>query len=334
MHPSAETLLKLTFVIAGILAPVSALAGGGGGGGVSCETFNPCTAGICLEDGTCEASPANDGQPCDTFSPCSSGVCNDGNCDSVPANDGDPCQTVDPCMEEDGQCSAGECVGDTLPNGSTCREDIMGPCVTGTCTTIVTFTFCNPVFKCDQPNGCDVNCNPFTGACESFPTNVCDEQCVTATCEPDGEFGHTCTNPTNKPNDSPCNNGSTCDVNDTCQAGTCIGDDAPAALCGDGEVDAPEECDDGDTDFESGEACDPECMLIPCGKPTNSTGVLPKASDALFTLKVAVQAATCALSVCDVNSSNTITATDALNILKKAVSTPVTLNCPAGGGGA
>jgi hypothetical protein len=82
-----------------------------------------------------------------------------------------------------------------------------------------------------------------------------------------------------------------------------------------------------------GEACDAECNLVPCGKPTNSTGELPKASDALFTLKVAVNSATCALSVCDVNSSGGVTATDALITLKKAVSSPVTLNCPPGGGG-
>ena len=315
-----------------VSAFVATPAFAGGGTPVSCETFNPCTAGTCLEDGTCEASPANNGEPCDTFNDCTHGICNNGDCNESPANNGDPCQTTDPCMEENGECSAGECVADAFPNGTACREDIMGPCVTGTCTTVLTFTFCNPVFKCDQPTACDLNCNPFTGACESYPTNVCNQACVTAECTPEGEFGHTCTNPTDKPDETPCSSGSTCDADFKCQAGECIGGPPPDAVCGNDEVESPEECDDGDTQFVSGQACAGDCTLVPCGKPTNSSGELPKASDALFTLRVSVQTSTCALTVCDVNNSNTITASDALAILKKSVALAVTLNCPTTGG--
>jgi len=49
----------------------------------------------------------------------------------------------------------------------------------------------------------------------------------------------------------------------------------------------------------------------------------------LHVLKSAVGTATCDLSVCDVNSSGTRTATDALLVLKKAVGQPVALSCPA-----
>jgi cysteine-rich repeat protein len=52
------------------------------------------------------------------------------------------------------------------------------------------------------------------------------------------------------------------------------------------------------------------------------------ASDALFTLRTAVGSQTCALCVCDVNSSGTITASDALVVLRRAVGQSVPLQCP------
>jgi len=65
-----------------------------------------------------------------------------------------------------------------------------------------------------------------------------------------------------------------------------------------------------------------------CGMPTNGTS--PKASDALFVLKAAVSSTECALRVCDVSDSNTVTAGDALVILKGAVGQEVRFNCPVG----
>ena len=52
------------------------------------------------------------------------------------------------------------------------------------------------------------------------------------------------------------------------------------------------------------------------------------ASDALFTLKSAVGTETCSTCVCDANDSDSLTAVDALSILKFAVGQPVALNCP------
>ena len=53
------------------------------------------------------------------------------------------------------------------------------------------------------------------------------------------------------------------------------------------------------------------------------------ASDALFVLKTAVGSATCALCVCDVDGNGSVSAGDALRTLKKAVGQGVTLSCPA-----
>jgi hypothetical protein len=52
------------------------------------------------------------------------------------------------------------------------------------------------------------------------------------------------------------------------------------------------------------------------------------ATDALFVLRVAVAIASCELCVCDVNNSGSVTASDALAVLNKAVGSGPTLTCP------
>jgi hypothetical protein len=65
-----------------------------------------------------------------------------------------------------------------------------------------------------------------------------------------------------------------------------------------------------------------------CGQPSSSGGA-PVASDALFTLRVAVGSGVCELCVCDVDDNAAVTAADALRILRVAVGQPQTLACPA-----
>jgi len=69
----------------------------------------------------------------------------------------------------------------------------------------------------------------------------------------------------------------------------------------------------------------------PIDPPANWNGrpLAVTASDALFTLQVAVGAAVCDLCVCDVNDSGGVTASDALLMLQSAVGQPVALTCPA-----
>lgn len=64
-----------------------------------------------------------------------------------------------------------------------------------------------------------------------------------------------------------------------------------------------------------------------CGQPL-STGARPTTSDALFTLRAAVGAASCALWACDADGSGAVTTTDALRVLKTAVGQPTELACP------
>lgn len=65
-----------------------------------------------------------------------------------------------------------------------------------------------------------------------------------------------------------------------------------------------------------------------CGFPASS-GDDPTATDALFTLKAAVNQISCRECVCDTDGNGNVTATDALVVLKIAVGGDFPLSCPA-----
>ncbi len=102
------------------------------------------------------------------------------------------------------------------------------------------------------------------------------------------------------------------------------------AVCGDGAIHGSETCDDGNTDQADG--CSSICLIDTCGDPiidggTALTAGTVTASDALFVLRAAVGVAVCADCVCDVNENGSITASDALAVLQAAVGAQVTLSC-------
>lgn len=65
---------------------------------------------------------------------------------------------------------------------------------------------------------------------------------------------------------------------------------------------------------------------LDCGDPSGDGKIT--ATDALFTLTVAVGTKACSLKVCDVNDDGKVAATDALVILNASVGNPVELVCP------
>jgi hypothetical protein len=65
-----------------------------------------------------------------------------------------------------------------------------------------------------------------------------------------------------------------------------------------------------------------------CGDPDGSGGN-PTATDSLFVLNASVGLESCALRICDVDSSGSVTASDALRVLRVAVGLPIPLDCPA-----
>jgi cysteine-rich repeat protein len=106
----------------------------------------------------------------------------------------------------------------------------------------------------------------------------------------------------------------------------------PLPICGNGLAQDPETCDDGDNDFTPGDQCSGACEIFHCGVPTKKLTLLPKAGDALFVLKAAVEQTNCAFEVCDVSGNKIVQASDALLILKKAVGQSVNLACPVENG--
>lgn len=177
---------------------------------VSCDTGNPCMAGTCMQDGTCEGTPINEGKSCDT---------------------------MDPCMKN-GKCSNGSCLGTAADNNTPCT-DLFGDCTTNdkchtSCYPIVgCFSYCMGDFKCGEPNldnPCSFNCNPLNGTCGTFETGICNDECQTGTCVPaDNEDGYECTNVVLKNNGTSCDDGNTCNGNhDTCTNGACGGSGQPA----------------------------------------------------------------------------------------------------------
>jgi len=98
-------------------------------------------------------------------------------------------------------------------------------------------------------------------------------------------------------------------------------------FCGDGAAVPPEQCDDGDSEWFTGQFCSATCTMLGCGDPDNSGSVV--ASDALLALRAAVGAATCDVCVCNVDGAGaTVTASDALRVLQRSVQIPVDFNCP------
>jgi len=97
-------------------------------------------------------------------------------------------------------------------------------------------------------------------------------------------------------------------------------------VCGNGTVESPEDCDDGNTTWTNGEHCTAQCEAVDCGDTNDSSSI--STTDAQFALRAAVGSVTCAVKVCDVNMSGGVNTTDALLLLRKGVGQAVTLNCP------
>jgi hypothetical protein len=97
--------------------------------------------------------------------------------------------------------------------------------------------------------------------------------------------------------------------------------------CGDGVVSGTEECDTDGIEWTVGVACRADCTLVACGDPNDSGTVT--AADALLILRAAVGTAPCAGCVCDVDDTGgVVRAGDALRVLRVAVGLPLELRCP------
>jgi len=270
--------------------------------GGNCQVGSPVTCppgDQCHNQGTCDpntgqcstpnkpnGTPCNDGNACTT-----SDQCTGGSCGGTPVT----CTPLDQCHQA-GTCdpNTGLCSNPTQPNGTPCNDGNActtgDQCTGGSCGGA--FITCTPLDQCHQAGTCDPN----TGLC-SNPTqpngtpcndgNACTtgDHCTggacggtAVTCTPldqchqagtcDSNTGQ-CSNPL-QPDNTPCNDGNVCTINDKCTNGTCSGS---LMTCGDGIVEAScgEQCD------PPGGDCDATCHFI-CGPTPRTDCLLPTAA--------------------------------------------------------
>jgi cysteine-rich repeat protein len=216
------------------------------------------------------------------------------------------------CSDGDG-CTLDTCVSHVCQHVETCDDGIdctVDSCTLNQCQNVVDNGFCNDDDQCTT----DI-CSVGAGGCVNVDnTNQCDD-------------GIACT-VVDRCTDGVCAGGSNCPDGEVCNPNT--GQCQVGGGCGDGIIDGTDQCDDGDTQWVAGESCDATCFKVACGDP-DDTGTV-RSSDALFILRTAVGSQTCDDCVCNVDSStgaSTISASDSLRTLRKAVAIDVELVCPA-----
>jgi len=227
------------------------------------DAFTPA-ASVC-GDGVCDAGEDAASCPEDCLPVCGNGVLEPGEqCDDGNTTGGDGCSAT--CKIEsfcgDGLCQRGE---DAL----SCPEDCLPVCGNGVL---------EPGEQCDDGNttkgdGCSATCQV-----ESFCGNgLCETGEDPLTCPQDcpGVCGNGVLEPGEQCDDANTKNGdgcsATCQVESFCGNGLCESgenalncpQDCPA-VCGDGVLEAGEQCDDGNT--ANGDGCSAGCALeVLCG---------------------------------------------------------------------
>ena len=244
---------------------------------------------------------------CESDADCPNGeVCHlaSGECydpDPEPCSDDSECSPGEVCDPETDLCVPGGCTSDQdCAAGKVCNPDT-GMCETpgdGGCTDddCAFGLVCDvETGQCKEPCASDGDCASLDSACG---VGVCDLGNQLCFVEPVNE-GLDCSGA--EPD--------VCALSATCEAGACMVEPLCEAECA--------TCDGG--------VCDPMC-----GNPFNphTTGI--NITDGLFDLRAAVELESCALCVCDVNHSGTITAVDALIIARNVVGLPAVLDCPSG----
>src|SRR5262245_10571889 len=168
-------------------------------------TCNPAT-GVCSSPAKANGIACSDGNGCTQNDTCQAGICTGGT--PMVCNAPDQCHTAGTCSSATGTCSyPAKADGTTCNDGNACtRTD---SCQAGTCTGT------NPVV-CTAEDQCHAagTCNSATG---------------------------TCANPA-KPNGTSCSDGNACTQTDTCEAGTCTGQN-PVVCTAEDQCHAAGTCD-------------------------------------------------------------------------------------------
>jgi len=258
---------------------------------ISCDDSNPCTINSCDAITGCSYTPLN----CNDENACTADICGTGGCEHPPivCDDSDPC-TTDSCDAISGCAFA----------PITC--DDQDPCTTDTCT--ADGCFHSPVV-CDDSDPCTTDaCDAISGC--AFTPITCDDQnpCTTDTCTADGCFhspvscddSDVCTDDVCDLQSGECFHTDICGgaccysgqcylvFSGQCEVGVYQGDGTSCdtigicSVCGNGIVEAGEQCDDANT--TNGDGCDGKCDVEPCWTcdspvyaPTGVTAAPPQA---------------------------------------------------------
>ena len=196
-----------------------------------CDSTNLClVSAVCDDSGSCiggvprvcppSSDPCVDSGVCDP----TTGMCNPRRLDGTSCGDANACTLATTCQA--GVCTPGMTV--TCPAPAICK--LAGACnpATGTCeyADAAEGTACNDMNLCTAGESCRA------GACVTTPAMTCgaESACKNAgSCDP----GTGVCAQTNKPDDTACDDGDLCTIDDVCVAGAC----SPGAV---------RNCDDGD----------------------------------------------------------------------------------------
>jgi cysteine-rich repeat protein len=160
----------------------------------------------------------------------------------------DPCAAGETCV--DGVCTPPASCSDAFKNGNETDVDCGGP----------------DCPKCADSKACLSGTDCLSGACVG---NVC----AAASCADAIQNGQETDIDCGGPDCPGCVDGQMCVAHSDCQSGNCVGGIcvAQGAVCGNGIVEAGEECDDGGTN--DGDGCSSFCAVEPGWQCTGSPSV-------------------------------------------------------------
>lgn len=233
--------------------------------------------------------PCDDGVFCNGPDTCVAGACSAHQGDPCPGADADP-DCSESCSETSDSCDADD------PNGAECDDSLfcngLDSCAGGTCTG-------HAGDPCAGGGDCERSCS------ESGDT------CLAAEGTPCGGDNDICT-------DDACNG-----------LGVCLHLAIPGCETTTTSTTVTSTTASSTTTTTSTTSTTTTTLQAVCGKPTCMCPDPVTATDCLYILQAAVKIVGCALCVCDVNSSGSTSASDALACLQHAVGQSVELACPA-----
>ncbi len=220
-----------------------------------CDDGNACSSDTCGANGEC----ANDPVDCDDDNPCTADLC-DPAVGCVPlANDGVACDDGNACTGGD-TCAVTTCAGTAILG--CCTTDLgcgdQDPCTVDVCSS----NRCtNEAMDCSVGDQCVAGFCDAAGECETTLISCDDfDVCTDDGCDP----ASGCTNePTATPPETPetsCADG----LDNDCDGAVDAADSDCGVVCGNGVVEAGEECDDGVNNADN-KPCTASCNNAVCG---------------------------------------------------------------------